>query len=196
MAKKKASYAFTGDELATILHGLRIVQEGGRIEGCTAAMCDHFDGWKQLTDKQIDKLCERINPLDTEAEPAKPTEKELRYIETAREMIAGGTSWDGDEIEIDDGPDCNGNYPKVSEGTDPGAWVQAWVWVTNDDACICRECGEPYADGGDGFDGMCGECADKAEPTKCDDCGKEVKTVIGCPDGAEICQECFDGGKH
>ena len=36
----------------------------------------------------------------------------------------------------------------------------------------------------------------RGEADICNDCGKAVTTVIGCPDGAEICQECFDGGKH
>ena len=30
----------------------------------------------------------------------------------------------------------------------------------------------------------------------CDDCGVEVEKIIGCPDGAEICQDCFDAGRH
>ena len=30
----------------------------------------------------------------------------------------------------------------------------------------------------------------------CDDCGAEVPYIKGCPDGAEICQACFDSGKH
>lgn len=30
----------------------------------------------------------------------------------------------------------------------------------------------------------------------CDDCGAVVPTIIGCPDGAEICQRCFDAGAH
>lgn len=30
----------------------------------------------------------------------------------------------------------------------------------------------------------------------CDDCGAQVESVIGCPDGAEICQDCFDNGNH
>ena len=30
----------------------------------------------------------------------------------------------------------------------------------------------------------------------CDDCGAQVDTIIGCPDGAEICQACFDAGAH
>ena len=52
-----------------------------------------------------------------------------------------------DELEVDDDA-------IVSMGTDPGAFVAAWVWVTNEEAGICDECGEVETD--------CG-CADKAE---------------------------------
>jgi len=31
---------------------------------------------------------------------------------------------------------------------------------------------------------------------KCAECGEFVPYVIGCPDGAEICQDCFDAGQH
>lgn len=30
----------------------------------------------------------------------------------------------------------------------------------------------------------------------CSECGAEAEHVIGCPDGAEICQDCFDAGGH
>jgi hypothetical protein len=30
----------------------------------------------------------------------------------------------------------------------------------------------------------------------CGDCGAAVATIIGCPDGAEICKACFDAGDH
>ena len=30
----------------------------------------------------------------------------------------------------------------------------------------------------------------------CGECGETVAYVIGCPDGAEICQGCFDVGQH
>jgi hypothetical protein len=33
-------------------------------------------------------------------------------------------------------------------------------------------------------------------PSTCDDCGAEERHIIGCPDGAEICQSCFDNGQH
>lgn len=32
--------------------------------------------------------------------------------------------------------------------------------------------------------------------SECDDCKAKVPSLIGCPDGAEICQECFDKGAH
>jgi hypothetical protein len=31
---------------------------------------------------------------------------------------------------------------------------------------------------------------------KCSHCGQIVPYVIGCPDGAELCQACFDTGRH
>jgi hypothetical protein len=36
------------------------------------------------------------------------------------------------------------------------------------------------------------------EPQRCtcSECGAEVDQIIGCPDGAEVCQECFDSGAH
>lgn len=42
------------------------------------------------------------------------------------------------------------------------------------------------------------DCAHDGEVamTYCDECGKDVDHIIGCPDGAEICQACFDAGAH
>ena len=48
-------------ELATILHGLRMIQCAGRMEGCAAADCEHFDDVPALSDEEIDALCERLN---------------------------------------------------------------------------------------------------------------------------------------
>jgi hypothetical protein len=31
---------------------------------------------------------------------------------------------------------------------------------------------------------------------KCGDCGETVPYLIGCPDGIEICRQCFDAGQH
>ena len=30
----------------------------------------------------------------------------------------------------------------------------------------------------------------------CGECGATVAYMIGCPDGAEICHDCFDAGQH
>lgn len=30
----------------------------------------------------------------------------------------------------------------------------------------------------------------------CSECGQTVPYVIGCPDGAEVCRDCFDAGLH
>ena len=31
---------------------------------------------------------------------------------------------------------------------------------------------------------------------ECQECGKPSAELVLCPDGAEICQECFDQGAH
>ena len=77
---KTAQYVFSGDEIATILHSLRVIQETANGEmRCRAADCDHFEHWTELTDKQIDALCERINLPDT-AKP--PTVENSGVIQT------------------------------------------------------------------------------------------------------------------
>jgi hypothetical protein len=49
-------------DTATILHGLRLIQEAANGPAdCTAGCCGHFDACDALTDEQIDELCERIN---------------------------------------------------------------------------------------------------------------------------------------
>lgn len=53
--------ALTHAECATVLHGLRTIQADGRIEGCAAGMCDHFEDVEPLTNDHIDELCEAIN---------------------------------------------------------------------------------------------------------------------------------------
>jgi hypothetical protein len=48
-------------ELAAMFHGLRLIQSDGRIEGCAAGDCEHFDAVEQLSGDEIDALCERLN---------------------------------------------------------------------------------------------------------------------------------------
>jgi len=31
---------------------------------------------------------------------------------------------------------------------------------------------------------------------KCQECGENVAYLIGCPDGSEVCQDCFNTGTH
>lgn len=59
---------------------------------------------------------------------------------------------DTDDIEINDGA--------VVAPAPDGKWIQAWVWMPNDED-DCRECGEDST-GGEGYDGLCGNCADRA----------------------------------
>lgn len=52
---------FNDQELATILHGLRLIQESANgPQDCTAGLCDHFDEAEPLTDAEIDALCDRL----------------------------------------------------------------------------------------------------------------------------------------
>lgn len=51
-------------ELATILHGLRLIQEHANGPGdCSAGVCEHFAlaDVEELTDKQIDTLAECLS---------------------------------------------------------------------------------------------------------------------------------------
>lgn len=57
----------------------------------------------------------------------------------------------------------------------------------------CPKCGAlAYADG----------TTESIEPVSeganstCSDCGVPVESVVGCPDGAEVCPDCFDSGAH
>ena len=77
----------------------------------------------------------KLNPLAAQARELlaaiekPPTDDELAFIQAARD------EWASDEIEIDDDP-------IVSEGDD-GAFVAAWVYVTNEQAGLacCPDCG-------------------------------------------------------
>lgn len=164
-------------ETAIILHGLRMVQEtASGLSVCRAAMCEHFEDVDEMTNEEIDDLCARISFTDIAApqaeQPAAPAPDELAYIKAAQEAVSGGVHFGNEELEVDDAPDMKGNYPKVSIGED-GAFVSAWIWITKEDAGICRECGEPDTSGGDGFDGLCPSCADKTQ-CSADDCDTVV----------------------
>lgn len=83
---------FTGSEVATILHGLRMIQAEGRIEGCNAADCEHFDEAEQLTNAEIDDLCERINldPCGFYSPSLGRTDPEVYNVDDLRRKLTQG----------------------------------------------------------------------------------------------------------
>jgi hypothetical protein len=88
---------------------------------------------------------------------APPDPDDARYIKAARAQYHK----DG-EIEIDDGA-------LVSRGDDPGAYVQAWVWVSD----------EELEDGDD----------------LCDTCGRSDVTVSHTDrEGNTVCDDCAEQG--
>lgn len=102
-----------------------------------------------------------------------------------------------DEMEVDDDA-------IVSAGSDPGSWVHAWIWVTNEQAGIfvCDECnGEFSLDRrGSGDCDVCDECyrADDDEPERCDSCNEPLDEAgdgwdgkcADCADKAAQCENC------
>ena len=93
----------------------------------------------QLTDDQIayllamakanpeDKVLESLAAVLNERIASNTDETDQKY----REAADNEYGHDG-ECEIDDGA-------PVSRGNDPGAYVQAWVWVSNQEAGIAGE---------------------------------------------------------
>ncbi|MBX4911454.1 hypothetical protein HJA82_29510 [Rhizobium bangladeshense] len=131
-----------------------------RISAATGAIDHLMDGNQTLNQELIDAhkarkdeaqaIRDRIEKVRADFDPADP------YRAAAKEQA-------NDDLEVDDDA-------VVSPGDDPGAWVQAWIWIRNDEAGIseddedvCRTCGAEYEDGGDGFDGECPDCADKTD---------------------------------
>jgi len=59
---QQAGPSFSRGEWATVLHGLRMVQERADGPGdCMSGNCDHFTEAEELTSKEIDALCQRLN---------------------------------------------------------------------------------------------------------------------------------------
>jgi predicted amidophosphoribosyltransferase len=56
----------------------------------------------------------------------------------------------------------------------------------------CEGCGRPYEENMD----LCPECGAAEEDDdicECSECGAKVPELHGCPDGAEVCDDCLDG---
>jgi hypothetical protein len=77
----------TPQECATVLHGLRLIQCQGRIEGCAAGDCEHFDDYEPLTDPQIDELCEAFNFGDFDA-PTDNADITVKHEQTKQPLAA------------------------------------------------------------------------------------------------------------
>ena len=80
--------------------------------------------------------------------------------------------------------------------------------ISDDDLCAgCTHCryepgdmsacdrGWPGLEDLDGYVQQC-EAVEPAEGATCSECGGEVSSVVGSPDGAEVCPPCFDKGLH
>lgn len=85
------SFDLSPSELATVLHGLRLIQEKANGPAdCYAACCEHFNDADELTDPEIDALCARLNP----AESANVYPNRMRDVAIALNEL----SWNDDEI--------------------------------------------------------------------------------------------------
>jgi hypothetical protein len=139
---------------------------------------DMAEAWGTLTNQAgfMDTLTLQEHDVDLNA--GDDPDVLAAYRAAARELHQ-----DDGTCEIDDGA-------TVSMGDDPGAYVQAWVWVPNAEAGLhdCDGCGIRFVEGDDSYCGTCPDCADKAEKVDaCEQCGNTLN------DGSDICDQC--GGK-
>lgn len=152
----------TGDQLnAAITTAYRRGQE----KPSTAAQLAMLKKWFPWLgdDESVDgaDVVQRLNEWfgsvgGTTAAPKEATEEDPSH---AIYRAAAEKKWSQDgECEVDEGA-------TVSPSDDAGAYIQAWVWVSDEDAGIktkCRTCKEEI-ENGDGFDGECGSCVEKGE---------------------------------
>ncbi|NKL08365.1 hypothetical protein GFL39_26205 [Rhizobium leguminosarum bv. viciae] len=124
-----------------------------------------------------DPIYDRLQACHSDFDPADP------YREAAREHWS-----DEGGCEIDDSA-------VVSHGDDPGAYVMAWVWVTERQAGMftCEECSGVFTLDREAGDCVCDECAPDDE-NKCRDCGEEYADGGDgyngrCPDCADKAEE-------
>lgn len=105
-------------QLGTLLAALRLWQRVGERQGGPELPIATNEGeFAPLQGGEIDALCEQINLGSGSQDDATPAE-----IARARELYAEGSD---DDIEVDDNA-------KASRADD-GLWVQAWVWLPNED---------------------------------------------------------------
>lgn len=132
-----------GAQLATILAALRVYQQcgGSSIAADIENIASNGDEFAPLVGDQIDALCESIN----QASPAKElvvealkshgfafedllpafaeTEEASPFVAAARKLVMN----DEGSVEVDD-------PTVVSRGDERGAYVQAWIYVSSEEA--------------------------------------------------------------
>lgn len=116
-------------ETGTILAALRLWQihldgRNANIKEFAELVSIATDGYSfaKLSAEEIDGLCETLN-LDDAPEKPEPLPDDEKYREYARGLsVSSGESFEVDQDAI------------VSKGDDPGRYVAAWVWVTDDQA--------------------------------------------------------------
>jgi hypothetical protein len=118
--------------------------------------------WLSLTDDEMNRVgralrqhgeAEDITLAERLRTDAIPGRNDAAYRSAAADPF-------GEDYEIEDDAPVS-----VS---DDGAYVMAWVYVTDGEADLCSECRASLEDG-EGYDGMCGDCADQHESEEEDD---------------------------
>lgn len=88
-----------------------------------------------------------------------------------------------------------GNYPGVDFGVpEPGNTYQdrpsAWAFVP--DGLLNDESREAL---GRALQNL-GKGSQPSAMSNCSACDQKTELIVGCPDGSEVCQQCFDNGAH
>jgi len=158
----------TSSELATILHGLRMIQCEGRLEGCAAGDCEHFQDVPALTNEQIDDLCMRIN-----------------FEKDGITNTIIGYAFDGEFYCLNCGKSLDAFA--VASKDEPAA---VFAGDEYDSAPVCTVCGEACEDVT-----LLHE-DEEDDGQECDDCGGTFSDLVSCPDGSVVCRDCFNAGGH
>lgn len=95
-----------------------------RISGMRQAIDVLMDGNQSLNKDAIDRITAHQIELQALLDTFGEKRKEFNPADPYRAFAKSQAT---DEVEIDDDA-------IVSPGGDPGAWVHAWVWVTNEEA--------------------------------------------------------------
>jgi hypothetical protein len=122
--------------------------------------------WIHFTDEEARLIADAMRGLSSD-KPGDPTvydpihDKIMQAIanfDPADPYRAAAQEDADDELEVDDDA-------AVSPGEDPGAWVQAWIWITDEEAgrFTCEECSGVFTLDRRhcSIEGICDECAQK-----------------------------------